>query len=83
MSQIEAHADVHVNKILIGNKCDVPDEQRVVSTEQGKALAEEFGISFFECSAKANLHVDDSFTALVRARRKLAQGFPCAVMPTL
>ena len=39
MSQIHQHADLHVNKILIGNKCDM-DEERKVSTEEGRGLAE-------------------------------------------
>jgi Ras-related protein Rab-8A len=39
MSQIHQHADLHVNKILIGNKCDM-DEERRVSTEEGRLLAE-------------------------------------------
>ena len=28
ISQIQQHADVHVNKILVGNKCDMTDAQR-------------------------------------------------------
>merc|ERR1711934_1184123 len=43
ISQIQQHADVHVNKILVGNKCDMLDE-KVVSTEEGEQLAKEFGI---------------------------------------
>ena len=39
----------------------MPADQRVVSYEQGKALADEFGVAFFETSAKENLHVDDAF----------------------
>ena len=37
--------------VLIGNKIDLEDK-RVVSTEEGKAAAESFGIPFYECSAK-------------------------------
>ena len=51
------HADVHVNKILIGNKCDI-EEQRVVSFEEGKTLAKEYGIQFFETSAKNDMNVE-------------------------
>mmetsp|Transcript_16388 Transcript_16388/g.19376 ORF Transcript_16388/g.19376 Transcript_16388/m.19376 type:complete len:174 (-) Transcript_16388:500-1021(-) len=57
VGQIQQHADVHVNKILIGNKCDM-DEQRVVSTEEGQNLAKEYGIQFFETSAKNDNNVE-------------------------
>lgn len=66
ISQIQQHADVHVNKILVGNKCDMTDE-KVVSTEEGQKLAKEFGIAFWECSAKNDINVDDSFIAIARA----------------
>ncbi|CAB9527816.1 Ras-related protein Rab [Seminavis robusta] len=66
ISQIQQHADVHVNKILVGNKCDMTDE-KVVSTEEGEKLANEFGIQFWECSAKNNINVDESFIGIGRA----------------
>ena len=47
---IEQHASEGVNKILIGNKCDMLDK-KVITTEQGKALADEYGIKFMETSA--------------------------------
>ena len=52
MRQIDTHAAENVCRVLIGNKCDVPADQRVVSYEQGKALADEFGVAFFETSAR-------------------------------
>lgn len=66
ISQIQQHADVHVNKILVGNKCDMLDE-KVVSTEEGQKLASEFGIPFFECSAKNDIHVESSFMHIAKA----------------
>jgi Ras-related protein Rab-8A len=63
VSQIQMHADVHVNKILVGNKCDMHDD-KVISTEEGQKLADEFGIPFWECSAKKNVHVDDAFLGI-------------------
>jgi len=47
VAQIQMHADVNVNKILIGNKCDIT-EQRAVSTEEGEALAKEYNIQVRE-----------------------------------
>lgn len=65
MSQIQTHADVHVNKILVGNKCDMLEE-KVVSTEEGEGLAKEFGMEFSECSAKTDINVDQSFLTVAR-----------------
>lgn len=64
-SQIDQHASAGVNKILIGNKCDW-DEKRVVSVEQGRELADEFGLRFLETSAKANEGVEEAFFTLAR-----------------
>ena len=49
---------------LIGNKCDAEDNQRVVSFEEGKALADSLGISFIETSAKNNINITEVFTSL-------------------
>ena len=46
--------------MLIGNKCDVPADQRVVSYEQARRSPTS-SASLFETSAKENLHVDDAF----------------------
>lgn len=51
--------------IIIGNKIDLND-QRVVSIEEGKSLAEKVQASdFIETSAKYNENVDRAFTTLV------------------
>jgi Ras-related protein Rab-8A len=64
-SNIEQHASEGVNKILIGNKCDWVDK-KTVTEEQGRALADEFGIRFMETSAKANEGVEEAFFTLAR-----------------
>ncbi|GMI18211.1 hypothetical protein TrLO_g15053 [Triparma laevis f. longispina] len=66
ISQIQQHADVSVNKILVGNKCDITEEKSV-STEEGARLAEEYGIGFFEASAKNDINVEQSFISIARA----------------
>jgi Ras-related protein Rab-8A len=53
-------------KILVGNKCDMLDE-KVVSTEEGQKLAKEFGISFWECSAKNDINVSECFIGIAKA----------------
>lgn len=42
---------------LVGNKCDVTDDQ-AVNTETGEEFAREHGLSFFETSAKEDINVN-------------------------
>jgi len=62
VSQVQMHADISVNKLLIGNKCDM--ENRAVSVEEGEGLAKEYNIPFFETSAKQDINVGASFLAI-------------------
>eukprot|EP00903_Cladosiphon_okamuranus_P009436 g8996.t1 len=66
MRQIELKASPDVNITLVGNKCDVGDDERAVSFEQGQALAAESGqrVRFFETSARSNLNVTEAFEGL-------------------
>ena len=64
IKQIEANAQNNVKKVLVGNKCDKPG--RTVSEEEGKKLAEDFGMNFFETSAKTNHNVNEVFTFLTQ-----------------
>ncbi|KAI0890446.1 NCA2-domain-containing protein [Annulohypoxylon maeteangense] len=68
-ANVEQHATEGVNKILIGNKCDW-EEKRVISTEQGEALAKELGIPFLEVSAKSNINIDEAFYSLAADIKK-------------
>ena len=46
--------------ILVGNKSDLED-RREVSIEEGKELAEKYGIDFYETSAKTGDNVEEIF----------------------
>ncbi|KAJ1737528.1 GTP-binding protein [Coemansia sp. RSA 2049] len=66
---VEQHASEGVNKILIGNKCDI-DDRRVVTKDMGQALANKFNINFKETSAKSNINVEESFLELAADIKK-------------
>jgi len=54
-----------VPMVVVGNKCDLSD-QRIITTEQGNALATKFGAVFIEASAKTKINVEEIFHQLVR-----------------
>lgn len=67
MDQINTVNDgQHVCKILIGNKCDMPDDQRNVTEDEGRKLAAEYDIPFMETSAKENLNVQAAFLHITK-----------------
>ncbi|KAI9180673.1 hypothetical protein LWI28_007078 [Acer negundo] len=63
LNEIDRYASDTVNKILVGNKCDLTDN-RVVSYETAKAFADEIGIPFMETSAKDSTNVEQAFMAM-------------------
>ena len=62
---IEENASADVEKMILGNKCDLEDS-RVVTKERGSMLATEHDIKFFETSAKSGLNVEEAFLTLAR-----------------
>ncbi|KAK7837831.1 ras-related protein rabe1c, partial [Quercus suber] len=71
---IEQHASDNVNKILVGNKADMDESKRAVPTSKGQALADEYGIKFFETSAKTNMNVEEVFFSIARdIKQRLAE----------
>lgn len=63
MRDIKTRAPPDCDIVLCGNKSDL-DNDRVVSTDEGKALADEYGVQFFETSALTGNNVETMFTAL-------------------
>ena len=65
INQIKEEVSNKVTIILVGNKID-DEDHRVVSTEQGEKMANDFGLMFFECSAKSGVNIDSTFNELVK-----------------
>mmetsp|Transcript_36553 Transcript_36553/g.53640 ORF Transcript_36553/g.53640 Transcript_36553/m.53640 type:complete len:251 (+) Transcript_36553:171-923(+) len=57
---------------LVGNKTDLGNEKRQISTEEGEERSKRDGLMFMECSAKAGYNVKSLF-------RKLATSLPGSV----
>jgi len=66
---IEQHASQDINKVLVGNKCDLVDK-RIIDTARGKSLADEFKIPFYETSAKNSINVEEAFISLAKDVKK-------------
>ena len=64
IEQIKENCKSDVKVILLGNKSDL-EEQRKVSQEEGKDLAQNNGYIFMESSCKDNYNVSDAFTTIV------------------
>ena len=65
INQIKEEVSEKVTIIFVGNKID-DEEHRAVQTEEGKNLANELGLMFFECSAKSGENIDSTFNELVK-----------------
>ena len=63
MRDIKTRAPPDCDIVLCGNKSDL-EADRVVQVDEGKSLAEEYGVQFFETSALTGANVEGMFTAL-------------------
>ena len=66
LRNIQEHANEDVEKMILGNKCDMEDK-RVIPKERGEVIAKENGIRFLETSAKTNVNIDRAFMELSEA----------------
>lgn len=64
LDEIDLHCSPSVKRILIGNKCDLMDS-RQVSEQHALQVAEQFGMSYIETSAKTCHNVHQAFETIV------------------
>ncbi|XP_053603639.1 ras-related protein Rab-8A [Plodia interpunctella] len=69
LRNIQEYASPDVIKVLVGNKCDVHENQRAVPWERGQKIADDFDMPFFEVSCKNNINIEDAFLTLARKIR--------------
>ena len=62
---VDKDLNEYLPMILVGNTIGL-EKERQVSYEEGKKLADEWGIDFFETSAKENINVKEVFECLTR-----------------
>jgi Ras-related protein Rab-1A len=70
LSEIDKFASENVNKLLVGNKCDLA-ASRQVETQTAKDFAASLNIPFIETSAKTSANVEQAFvkmTSDIKAR---------------
>ena len=58
-----AYGEETISVIVVGNKVDLSD-QRMVSVEEGRALASKYKAGYIETSAKEGINVEETFTQL-------------------
>lgn len=63
MKEVDYYSVENVNKVLIGNKCDLKAE-RVVPYEMAQTFADNFGMPYLETSAKNNTNVEQAFMTM-------------------
>ncbi|KAJ8755944.1 hypothetical protein K2173_024489 [Erythroxylum novogranatense] len=83
LAEIDKFATDNVNKLLVGNKCDLTSK-RVVSYETAKAFADDIGIPFLETSAKSATNVEEAFMTMASEikKRMASQPATSAIRPT-
>ena len=64
-SVLDKHAAEGVNKLLVGNKCDLASK-KVVSTGETKELADSLNIRHLEASVKNAHNVEETFNTTTR-----------------
>ncbi|VDM61080.1 unnamed protein product [Angiostrongylus costaricensis] len=76
LQEIDRYACENVNKLLVGNKCDLT-AKRAVEIQAAKEYADQLGIPFLETSAKSSTNVEQAFLTMaseIKSRMGPVQG---------
>eukprot|EP00746_Dinoflagellata_sp_MGD_P154223 gnl/MRDRNA2_/MRDRNA2_84703_c0_seq1.p1 gnl/MRDRNA2_/MRDRNA2_84703_c0~~gnl/MRDRNA2_/MRDRNA2_84703_c0_seq1.p1 ORF type:complete len:207 (-),score=53.20 gnl/MRDRNA2_/MRDRNA2_84703_c0_seq1:249-869(-) len=80
MSEIDKYAADGVNKLLVGNKCDLASK-KVVAYDEAKELADSLGVRFMETSAKNAHNVEQAFNVMASEIKERVASQPAAARP--
>ena len=65
LNDLKNQANPNVKVFLVGNKSDL-EKDRKVTFEQGKEFANQYGMKFFETSAKESTNVQEAFVTMTK-----------------
>merc|ERR1712039_75713 len=77
MQEIDKYAADGVNKLLVGNKCDL-SSKKVVSYDEAKELADSLSVQFMETSAKNAHNVEQAFQMMAGEIKTRVASAPAA-----
>jgi len=63
LQEIDRYACENVQKVLVGNKCDMVSDRKVTMKE-AKDFADQLNLDFLETSAKNAMNVDEAFSKM-------------------
>jgi len=69
MAEANGSEEAVIPMVLVGNKSDL-EEDREVTHEEGKAIADKWGCTFYETSAKTKKNVHECMHQLIREIRR-------------
>jgi Ras-related protein Rab-5C len=67
IAEVKEKSEPNVALILVGNKCDLPPESRVIKKEDAALYATNAGLKFIESSAKTGENIDNIFYQLLES----------------
>ena len=68
-------ASDYVAIVIVGNKCDLSNDQRQVSRQEGIEFAKQYNMPFFETSAKEGINIDKCFYQVAREYYRMLYSF--------
>ena len=75
ISNIKDAIDINkIGLVVVGNKCDLPDDEKKVDEKSKKEFEEENDMKIIDASAKTDFNVNESFIALIDKMIKLGLG---------
>ena len=63
VDEVKEQIDEKTKFLLVGNKCDLGEDKRLVTKEEAKEYAKKNNMEFFEVSAKEGTNINDMFNS--------------------